>query len=181
MGEYRSAATRSDVSRPGKTKFITNDVTHDPRVHDHDWARKIGLVSFAGYRLLSAAGKPIGVLALFSKHIISPDEDALLEGLANTTAQVIQTARAEQEREQLILELQDALAKVKTLSGLLPICAYCKKIRDDQGYWNQLETYIQEHSDAEFSHGICDECGKKLYPEIFEDDEEAAAESPTDE
>jgi AmiR/NasT family two-component response regulator len=74
-------------------------------------------------------------------------------------------------RERLILELQDALAQVKTLSGLLPICASCKKIRDDDGYWNQLEVYIQDHSEVVFSHGLCPECAKELYPEIFGDDE----------
>lgn len=78
----------------------------------------------------------------------------------------------EEERERLIHELQDALAQVKTLRGLLPICASCKKIRDDEGYWNKLETYIQKHSEAEFSHGICPECAKKLYPEYFGDDGE---------
>jgi AmiR/NasT family two-component response regulator len=70
-------------------------------------------------------------------------------------------------RERLILELQNALDQVKTLSGLIPICSSCKKIRDDEGYWNQLEVYIRDHSDAEFSHGLCPECAKKLYPEIF--------------
>jgi PleD family two-component response regulator len=65
-------------------------------------------------------------------------------------------------------ELRKALAKIKTLSGLLPICASCKKIRDDQGYWTQLESYISEHSEAEFTHGCCPECMKKLYPEMYE-------------
>ena len=74
--------------------------------------------------------------------------------------------RKENEREKLVHELQDALAKIKTLRGLLPICASCKKIRDDKGYWNQLEAYIRDHSAAEFSHGICPECKKKLYPEF---------------
>jgi PAS domain S-box-containing protein len=78
-------------------KFITNDVTHDPSVHDHAWAKKLGLVSFAGYRLISAEGKPIGVLALFSKHVFSTNEDILLETLATTTAHVIQTAKTEDE------------------------------------------------------------------------------------
>ena len=73
----------------------------------------------------------------------------------------------EQERDELIKNLQRSLAKVKTLSGLLPICASCKKIRDDKGYWNQIEAYIHEHSDATFSHGICPECAKKLYPEFY--------------
>jgi glucose-6-phosphate-specific signal transduction histidine kinase len=66
--------------------------------------------------------------------------------------------------------LRKALSQVKTLSGLIPICASCKKIRDDQGYWNQLETFIQEHSEAEFSHGICPECMKKLYGVVLDDD-----------
>ncbi|MFH2092428.1 MAG: ABC transporter substrate binding protein [Pseudomonadota bacterium] len=64
--------------------------------------------------------------------------------------------------------LESALSKVKTLSGLLPICASCKKIRDDSGYWNQIESYINQHSDATFSHGICPDCAAKLYPELFE-------------
>jgi len=64
-------------------------------------------------------------------------------------------------------ELTEALANVKTLKGLLPICASCKKIRDDKGYWTQIESYIYKHSDAEFSHGICPDCARKLYPEIF--------------
>jgi uncharacterized membrane protein YhiD involved in acid resistance len=59
-----------------------------------------------------------------------------------------------------------ALAEIKQLKGMLPICSSCKKIRDDKGYWNHLELYIEEHSDASFSHGICPECIKKLYPEF---------------
>ena len=74
--------------------------------------------------------------------------------------------RAEAERERLIAELQEALANVKTLTGLIPICASCKKIRDDQGYWTQLETYLKQHSDAEFSHGLCLDCLRKLYPDL---------------
>jgi hypothetical protein len=74
--------------------------------------------------------------------------------------------RAQTEKDNLIVELMDALSKVKTLSGLLPICSYCKKIRDDKGYWNQIESYIHEHSEAEFSHSICQECAKKYYPDM---------------
>jgi hypothetical protein len=58
------------------------------------------------------------------------------------------------------------LLEVKTLSGFLPICSYCKKIRDDQGYWEQIESYIGEHSDAVFSHSVCQECAEKYYPEM---------------
>ncbi len=73
--------------------------------------------------------------------------------------------RIEQERERLISELRQSLAKVKMLSGLLPICASCKKIRDDKGYWTRIEAYLSLHSDAEFSHGLCPDCAEKLYKE----------------
>ena len=68
-------------------------------------------------------------------------------------------------------ELTDALKNVKILRGLLPICSYCKKIRDDKGYWNQLEAYIRDHSEAEFSHSVCEECAKKYYPNMARDDD----------
>ncbi len=64
-------------------------------------------------------------------------------------------------------ELEDALANVKLLSGLIPICASCKKIRDDKGYWNQIESYIDEHSQAKFTHGMCPDCLKEEYPELY--------------
>ena len=73
------------------------------------------------------------------------------------------------QKEKLISELQEALAKVKTLSGLLPICSSCKKIRDDKGYWNQIESYIRERSEADFTHGICPKCAKMLYPGLLKD------------
>jgi hypothetical protein len=79
--------------------------------------------------------------------------------------------KIEEERERIIVQLQNALSEIKTLSGLLPICSHCKKIRDDKGYWNQLEVYIHEHTGVKFSHGICRECAKKHYPDldIYED------------
>jgi len=72
--------------------------------------------------------------------------------------------RSEEERKQLIQGLQTALAEVKTLRGIIPICTQCKKIRDDDGYWQRVEQYIEERSDVLFTHGICEECAKKLYP-----------------
>jgi len=77
-------------------KFLTNDVTQDPIIHNHEWAKDLGLVSFVGYRLLSHENKILGVLALFSRHPISSEEDAMLEGIAGTTAQVIQIGEAEE-------------------------------------------------------------------------------------
>lgn len=64
-------------------------------------------------------------------------------------------------------DLRGAMAQIKTMSGLIPICSWCKQIRNDQGYWEQIEKYIEEHSDAGFTHGICEACARKLYPEIY--------------
>jgi PAS domain S-box-containing protein len=84
---------------------------------------------------------------------------------------VSERLRAEEERERLIQELQDALAQVKTLSGLLPICANCKKIRDDGGYWQDVAVYIRDHSEAEFSHGLCPECFNEFYSDFLDESE----------
>ena len=70
------------------------------------------------------------------------------------------------EFEKVNSDLKQALDNIKTLKGLLPICAYCKKIRDDSGYWQQMETYVRDHTNADFSHGICPECMKKYFPKI---------------
>jgi DNA repair exonuclease SbcCD ATPase subunit len=74
-------------------------------------------------------------------------------------------AQLEDRVEARTAQLQTALANVKTIRGLLPICSNCKKIRNDAGYWQQIEAYVSEHSLAEFSHGICPDCGKELYPD----------------
>ncbi len=74
--------------------------------------------------------------------------------------------QAEKEREKLIGELEDALQEIKTLRGILPLCSFCKKIRNDKGFWEQVDVYIQKHSLADISHGICPECMKKYYPDI---------------
>ncbi len=98
------------------------------------------------------------------------DEQGNVEQVGVICRDITARVRAEQEQEKLIAELQDALAQVKTLSGLLPICVSCKRIRDDKGYWTQVEFYIQEHTEAEFSHSICPKCAKKLYPDLYLDD-----------
>jgi PAS domain S-box-containing protein len=87
-------------------------------------------------------------------------------GTQGIARDITERKQAEEEREKLISKLQEALDNIKTLKGLLPICANCKKIRDDKGYWNQIEAYIRDHSEAEFSHSICPGCTKKLYPNL---------------
>ena len=79
---------------------------------------------------------------------------------------ITERREAEQERERLLNDIQSALARVKALSGMLPICAGCKNIRDERGQWQELETYIAAHSEAEFSHGLCPQCVRQYYPEL---------------
>jgi PAS domain S-box-containing protein len=86
-------------------------------------------------------------------------------GVARDITRRVELAR---ERTTLITDLQEAMAKIRSLKGLLPICASCKKIRDDQGYWSQIEVYISEHSEAEFSHGICPDCARRIYPDLVD-------------
>ena len=91
------------------------------------------------------------------------DNSGCLAGIMGVVFDVSELKQAEAEKSKLIDELETALAEIKTLSGMLPICSSCKKIRDDQGYWQQLETYIETHSQALFSHSICPACSQELY------------------
>ncbi|MBF0204100.1 MAG: GAF domain-containing protein [Desulfamplus sp.] len=118
-------------------------------------------------------GKTVGIIGLANKPSDFTDNDArIAEGFGELAAIALQNNRnldkrniAEKANVKLIEELKEALAKVKQLSGFLPICSFCKKIRDDKGYWNQMEAYIRDHSEAEFSHSICRECAKEHYPD----------------
>ncbi len=92
------------------------------------------------------------------------DDTGKVIGVSSIKRDVTERKKAEEERNRLVLELSDALEKVKTLRGLLPICAACKKIRNDQGYWEQIEAYLKKHSEAEFTHGMCPECLDQFYP-----------------
>jgi PAS domain S-box-containing protein len=100
-----------------------------------------------------------------SSRILEGDDGAYL-GIEGVLRDVTQRVKSESERDLLLAQLQEAAANIKTLNGLLPICAGCKKIRDDQGSWSQIETYISTHSEAEFSHGLCPECQKVFFPGV---------------
>lgn len=132
--------------------------------------------------LLPEAGTlPVLVLTGLSDQKIGAEavhagaQDYLFKGQVNGSLLVrsilyaIERKKMETEREALVHELKVALAKVKLLSGFLPICCSCKKIRDDKGYWQQIESYISEHSNAEFSHGLCEDCAKKLYADFYKE------------
>lgn len=137
----------------------------------------------ATVRQLAAAARGIPIVVLSG--LADPEsgwamvnagaQDYLVKGevngemLVRSMRYAIERKRIENEKVLLIAELRQALAQVKLLSGFLPICCSCKKIRDDVGYWQQIESYISAHSEVEFSHGICPECARKLYPELYED------------
>ena len=87
-------------------------------------------------------------------------------GIVGVSRDITHIKALEKERELLIQKLQEALAKIKTLHGLIPICASCKKIRDDTGYWQQVEVYVRDHSDANFTHGYCPDCARKCLEEL---------------
>ena len=121
---------------------------------------KVNSVNYT-FRGIKKNGKIIHV-EIFGSTIQLAGKPAVAGSILDITAR----KQVEEQREELIEALQKALSEVKTLRGFLPICSYCKKIRDDKGYWSQIESYIHKHSDAEFTHGICPECAKKYYPDF---------------
>jgi len=109
------------------------------------------------------------------------DVSGNLLGIVESFQDITERIMAEKAKGKLIYELEEALERVNVLSGLLPICASCKKIRDDKGYWNQIEKYIRDHSQAKFSHGICPDCAKKLYPEFYDQVEKVISDKKKEE
>ncbi len=93
--------------------------------------------------------------------IFNPDKNMI--GVVHIARDITHRIKVQNEREILVGELKGALDHINTLSGLIPICSNCKKIRDDKGYWNRIESYIESHTQASFSHGMCPECSQKLY------------------
>jgi PAS domain S-box-containing protein len=144
------------------------DATKDPNFPRAVVADQAGLHGAFAFPI-RLDGATIGVLEFFSRQPHEPDQALLevLDELGSQIGQFIKRKRAEYERDRLVCELQEALDNVKTLRGLLPICASCKKIRNNQGYWDQIETYISARSEAEFTHGTCPDCMKRLYPDLY--------------
>jgi PAS domain S-box-containing protein len=106
------------------------------------------------------------------------NDEGVPVAVATTERDITDRKQAEKEKVELIKKLQKALAEVKTLRGIIPICMICKQIRDDKGYWEEVEVYVHKHSEAEFSHGICPNCLKTKFPKIYEKNEKKLLETP---
>ncbi len=157
--------------------YRTNSVVYENDFMNSEWVGFMpsGHVDMRNvlFSPLVLEGKTVGIIGLANKQGDFTDQDAKSAAVFGELAAIaLDNSRnvdlrnqAVAEQERLIGELKESLVRVNQLSGLLPICAWCKKIRDDQGYWTQLEAYIQHHSDAEFSHSICPACTQKHFPE----------------
>lgn len=139
---------------------------------------EMGVESYIGAPLLTGEGELLGLLALLDDKPIKEIDfyTAIFDFLAaRAGAEIVksyfeeelkrQVVEKTRELEKINQELKSALAEIKTLRGIIPICSYCKKIRDDHGFWQQVESYMTKHMEASFSHGICPECMEKLYGE----------------
>ena len=150
----------------GKTDFdFHRNSTHADSYRD--WDKKImasGKAVLDIEELYHSADGSEGTVLTSKVPLI--DEQGDVFGILGICTDISERKKMELENESLIRKLRDAISEVRTLSGLLPICASCKKIRDDKGYWNQIEGYIQKHSEAQFSHSVCPECAKNLYPNL---------------
>ena len=117
--------------------------------------------------------KIVAILGLGNKPTDYTEDDIrIVSFLADVTWEMAQKKRAEEALEEERRRLQQALDEVRTLRGIVPICASCKNIRDDKGFWNQVEKYVSDHTEAEFSHSICPDCAEKLYPELYKKGDE---------
>lgn len=166
FAEVTGASSPSDVI--GKTDFAFHrDSTHaesyrkwDKKIIDNDEAVIDLEESFH-----NSDGSEGTVL---TSKVPLKDKDGNVFGLLGICTDISERKKLERENQALITELKEVISKVKTLSGFLPICSNCKGIRDDKGYWNKIEEYIQKHSDADFTHSICPQCAEKLYPGFYQ-------------
>jgi GAF domain-containing protein len=140
--------------------LIVPDTLQDARFFHNPLVLEAPNIRFyAGAPLQTAEGFSMGTLCVIdrSPRNLSEGQKRALEALARQASELIEFRRT-------LIELKEALGTIKLLGGLLPICAWCKKIRDENGTWTLIEEYIQQHSEADFSHGICPECTKRVHP-----------------
>ena len=178
-------ASMRKVLEKGEAEFEVRHRTKEGKIRDVNVIARV--VNLSGSRVFQTIWHDITErkqaevsLSKYSEHLeelVRERTAALAAVNAQLQKDISMRKLAEQERERLIRELQDAMAKIKTLSGLLPTCAWCRKVRDDDGYWKKVETYIEEHSEASFTHGICPECLQENDPEAYKEYIESNKES----
>jgi GAF domain-containing protein len=140
---------------------------------DNNWKNnpdiKFNMISYLGYPIKFPNGQPFGTICVLDNkaNTYSDDYVALLAKMRDLVQSHLGLMYMNSALKNENMLLIDYIAEIKTLRGLIPICAQCKKIRDDQGYWQRLERYLEDHTEAEFSHGLCPECVKTLYPELY--------------
>jgi hypothetical protein len=139
---------------------------------DEDWQNnpdvKLNMISYLGFPILLPNGKPFGTICVLDnkENSYSQTYERLILSLRDTIQGHLELLFMNHVLGEENKKLKDYIAEIRTLRAILPICSNCKKIRDDEGYWQEVESYISSHSETVFSHGICPECARKLYPEL---------------
>lgn len=146
---------------------VVNEATQEPLTNPMEDLLNTGKISSPASRWMLLGNQGARTSVRISGAPIVDKQDHF-QGVVLVFRDIGLQRRSEKEKDSLIADLKEAMRKVKKLSGLLPICASCKNIRDDRGYWNQIEAYIRDNSEAEFSHSICPDCAKKLYPGLMD-------------
>jgi GAF domain-containing protein len=142
--------------------MIVEDAEHDARFAENPLVTSgPGIRFYAGSPLTDSDGNSLGTLCVIDivPRKLTSEQQASLEGLRRVLVTLI-------EQRTLSHELAEALQHLKTLHGLLPICSYCKNVRNDEGYWGRIEEYLHEHVDADFTHSICPSCMSQQFPDI---------------
>jgi PAS domain S-box-containing protein len=146
---------------------VINEINQEPLMNPMENLLNTGKISSPASRWMLLGDKGAKISVRISGSPIVDKQDHF-QGIVLVFRDISLQRRSEKEKDSLIADLKAAMSRVKKLSGLLPICASCKNIRDDRGYWNQIEAYIRDNSEAEFSHSICPDCVKKLYPGLMD-------------
>ncbi|MBN1812515.1 MAG: GAF domain-containing protein, partial [Anaerolineae bacterium] len=152
-----------------KNRLLVPNATTDEEWKDNPDI-KLGMISYLGYPIILPTGDVFGTICVLDNkenHYLEIYEQLVLQ-FKELIESHLSLLYEGQTLMQVNQELKERISEIKTLRGILPICSFCKKIRDDEGYWQTVETYLREHSEAEFSHGLCLDCLKEHYPEVYE-------------